>query len=115
MCAMKLMKLILPTAALLVFVGCDDARVTNLERRVNQLEENVRKIESEQSKKGDNESANREQLEACIKDANDAYDQGLILNGTKNPKGYLVPVPLMDQLAKQKSQRIEECKLLYSK
>jgi DNA-binding protein H-NS len=112
MCAMRL---ILTAAALLVFVGCNDTRVTILEQRLSQLEEKVRKVESEQSNKRESESANREQLETCVQNATAAYNEDLIRNGTKNSKGYSVPIPLMNQIENQKREKIDECKLLYSK
>jgi outer membrane murein-binding lipoprotein Lpp len=114
------MKLILQTTIVLslmvLSVGCRDARLQTLEQRVNRLEESVRQLESERNKIADDDSARRAKLEACVSDANAAFDRDLASNGTKARNGgYNVSVPILAEMQRQKQGKIEECRLLYSK
>ena len=122
------------TAALVIIAGsttgCQDSRVTNLERRLTGLEQQVtgleqrlirleqstQKLESELKKSADEESNRSAKLPGCLSDANAAYEENVMKNGTKDRNGtYYVPPQLLDELRRQKQAKIEECKLLYSK
>jgi outer membrane murein-binding lipoprotein Lpp len=107
-------------AVAISLTGCQDQRVTDLEKRVSGLEQSVRQLESDSQVRatkaaGDDEDR-REKLRACVADANAAFEQSVRSNGTKLGNGsYDVGVPLLEQMQKQKQSKIEECRLLYSK
>ncbi len=99
-----------------MIAGCQDTRVPALEERVKQLEERTRQLEAERTKSADNDAARRGKLESCVADANADFQRNLESNGTKAGHGsYNVPVPLLEQMQRQKQAKIEECRLLYSK
>src|SRR6266576_535109 len=96
--------------------GCEDKRVTNLEQRVKQLEDRTRQLGAERTKSTNDDDVRRLKLENCVADANADFQRNLENNGTKARNGsYNVPVPLLEQMQRQKQSKIEECKILYSK
>lgn len=96
--------------------GCQDARISNLEQRVSQLERTTRELEAERNKAAEGETARRAKLENCVADANGDFEKYLVANGAKQKNGsYNVPVPVLAELQRVKQGKIEECKLLYSK
>jgi hypothetical protein len=103
-------------ATALSFAGCQDTRVTNLEKRVDQLEQTTHRLEADRSKAVDDNSARRAKLESCVMEANASFDRDKVNNGTKRRNGtYNVSVPVLEQMQRQKQSKIEECRLLYSK
>lgn len=102
--------------AALSLVGCRDARITNLEKRVDHLEQSIRQLKAEQRKATDEDLARRSKLEICVADSDAQYDEMARRNGTKRRDGsWTIPVPVLEQMQRQKQAKIEECKLLYSK
>jgi hypothetical protein len=100
----------------LIAAGCEDKRVTNLEQRVKQLEERTRQLEAERAKTTNDDDVRRLKLENCVADANADFQKNLENNGTRARNGsYNVPVPLLEQMQRQKQSKIEECRILYSK
>ena len=96
--------------------GCDDKRETNLELRVKQLEERTRQLEAERTKSLEDEAARREKLEGCLLEADTEFDVYKTHNGKKQADGsYNIPVPVLEQMQRQRESKIERCKLLYSK
>lgn len=107
---------LIPAAILFLSAGCQDSRVTNLEQRVNQLENKIRQQETDHAKNADEEAARKLKLEACVFRANAEFEASLDSNGTKARNGsYNVPVPVAAEMQRQKQGKIEECRLLYSK
>ncbi len=105
-------------AFLLLFplTGCQDTRVTNLEKRVDHLEQTLHQLEADKTKAADDDSTRRAKLESCVADANATFRTDLVSNGTKQRNGsYNVPVPVMEQMQRKKQGKMEECRLLYSK
>ena len=101
---------------LFLFGGCQDNRVTNLEKRVERLEKTTQQLEAERTKAPDDDSARRAKLEGCVADANSAFQTDMVSNGTKQRNGsYNVSVPVLEQMERRKQGKIEECRLLYSK
>lgn len=111
--------------AVLAFIvaGCEDKRVSALEQRIKQLEDRVQQLqqlevelEKEQVKKADQDSLRRSKLESCAADVNSEFENSLKRNGTQTGKGsYDVPVPVLEQMQRQKQSKIDECRLLYAK
>lgn len=100
----------------LSLTGCQDTRVTNLEKRVGNLEQTLHQLEADKTKAADDDSARRAKLESCVADANAAFQTDMIINGTKQRNGsYNVSVPVLEQMERRKQGKIEECRLLYSK
>lgn len=96
--------------------GCQDNRVTGLEKRVDRLEQTIHQLEAERTKAADDDSARRAKLESCVADANSVFQTDMVRNGEKQRNGsYNVSVPVMEQMERIKQGKIEECKLLYSK
>ncbi len=96
--------------------GCRDNRVSNLEKRVEHLEQTIHQLEADRTKAADDDSARRAKLESCVADANSAFQTDMVSNGTKQRNGsYNVSVPVLEQMERRKQGRIEECRLLYSK
>jgi hypothetical protein len=96
--------------------GCQDSRFPALEQRVKDLEEHTRQLEAQRTKASEADAAQRAKLESCVADANDDFQKNLEHNGTKAGRGsYNVPVPLLEQMQRQKQAKIEECRLLYAK
>jgi hypothetical protein len=105
-------------AFLLLFAlaGCQDNRVTTLEKRVDHLEQTVRELQADRTKASDDDSARRAKLERCVADADAAFQTDMVSNGTKQRNGsYNVPVPILEQMERKKQGRVEECRLLYAK
>jgi len=105
-------------ACLLLFplAGCQDTRVNNLEKRIDQLEQTIRQLQADRTKAADDDSARRAKLESCVADADADFQKFLVSNGIKQRNGsYNVAVPVLEQMQRQKQGKIEECKLLYSK
>jgi outer membrane murein-binding lipoprotein Lpp len=101
---------------LCVVAGCQDSRVPALEQRVKQLEERIHQLEAERTKASEDEAARRAKLESCVADANAEFDASTSRYGTKLKNGnYDVPVPMVEQMQRQRQARIEQCRLLYSK
>ena len=97
----------------LLFSGCQDPRVTNLEQRVNQLESKTRELESERIKSvvEDEDASTRSKLEACVEAATTDFKRGLANNATK---GNSVPKPSLAEMQRQKQIKIEDCRVMYS-
>ena len=103
-------------SAALSLAGCQDTRVTNLEKRVDHLEQTLHQLEAEKTKAADDDSARRAKLESCVADANAAFHTDMVGNGTKQRNGsYNVSVPVLEQMQRQRQGKIEECRLLHSK
>jgi hypothetical protein len=83
---------------------------------VKQLEERTRQLEAERTKNANDDDVRRLKLENCVSEANADFQKNLENNGKKARNGsYNVPVPLLEQMQRQKQSKIEECRLLYSK
>jgi hypothetical protein len=96
--------------------GCQDARVDPLEKRVTHLEQSVEKLEAERNKRDKDDEDRRTKLENCVAQANSEFQQNLVSNGTHSRKGgYNVPVPVLNEMQKQKQSKMDECRLLYAK
>jgi len=96
--------------------GCQDARVTFLEKRVDQLEQSIHQLQADHSKTADDDSARRTKLESCVAEADADFQKYLVNNGTKQRNGsYNVPVSVLEQMQRAKQNKIDECRLLYSK
>jgi outer membrane murein-binding lipoprotein Lpp len=96
--------------------GCQDSRVPALEQRVKQLEGQIKELEAERTKASEDDAARRAKLESCVADANAEFQRYLESNDTKHRgNSYNVPVPVLEQIQRQKQAKIEECRLLYSK
>ncbi len=96
--------------------GCEDKRETNLEQRVKQLEERTRQLEAERTKSSEDDAARRVKLEGCLLEADTEFDMYKTHNGRKQADGsYNVPVPVLEQMQRQRESKIERCKLLYAK
>ncbi len=107
---------VIAVAAALSLTGCQDTRVTNLEKRVDHLEQSIHQLESERNKTADDDAARRAKLESCVAEANAAFERNMVSNGTKQRNGsYNVPVPVLSEMQRVKQGKIEECRLLYSK
>jgi hypothetical protein len=103
-------------ATVLSFTGCQETRVTNLEKRVDHLEQTVHQLKADRTKAADDDSERRAKLESCVAEANAAFERNMVSNGTKQRNGsYNVPVPVLSEMQRVKQGRIEECRLLYSK
>jgi hypothetical protein len=57
--------------------------VTNLEKRVDQLEQTTHRLEADRSKAVDDNSARRAKLESSVMEANASFDRDKVNNGTK--------------------------------
>ena len=102
--------------AIVSLSGCRDDRVTPLEKRVEKLEQAVQKFEAQQNKSADEDAARRAKLETCVAEANAEFQSSANRNGTRQANGtYNIPVPLLEQMQRQRQAKIEECRLLYSK
>jgi|SRR2546427_12926463 len=96
--------------------GCQDTRLSNLEKRVDHLEQAVHQLEAARTKAADDDSARRAKLESCVAEANAAFERNMVSNGTKQRNGsYTVLVPVLNEMQRVKQGKIEECRLLYSK
>jgi len=103
-------------SAALSLAGCQDTRVTNLEKRVDHLEQTLHQLEADKTKVADDDSTRRAKLESCVADANATFQTDLVSNGTKQRNGsYNVSVPVLEQMQRKKQSKIEECRLLSSK
>ncbi|SRR5713226_4268373 len=92
------------------------ARKEPLISDVKQLEERTRQLEAERTKNANDYDIRRLKLEKCVSEANADFQKNLENNGKKARNGsYNVPVPLLEQMQRQKQSKIEECRLLYSK
>jgi hypothetical protein len=110
------MKRWVPCLLLLPLTGCQDSRVTNLEKRVDHLEQTFHQLEADRTKASDDDSARRAKLGRCVADADAAFQTDMVSNGAKQRNGsYNVPVPILEQMERKKQGRVEECRLLYSK
>ncbi|SRR6266849_6573522 len=110
------MKLCGALVLLLSLTGCRDTRVTNLEKRVDHLEQTIHQLEADRTKAADDDSARRAKLESCVAEANATFQKSMVSNGTKQRDGsYNVPVPVVSEMQRVKQGKIEECRLLYSK
>jgi hypothetical protein len=111
---MKPMILLLIAALVVSLTGCQDNRVPTLEKRIADLESKVNTLEEKQQAQADADSTNEARFKQCVYSPDDEFDNGLKLNGTKNSNGsYAVPTSSLQQLQRQKQNRLEECKLLY--
>ena len=111
---MKLL-IVLPVSVLvLILAGCQDDRVPALEKRTVDLESKVKTLEEKQQAKVDVGSTNEARFKQCVYSADNEFDNGLRLNGTKNKNGsYALATASLEQLQRQKQNKLEECKLLY--
>ena len=98
----------------LLFSGCQDSRVTNLEQRVNQLESKTRELESERIKSvvEDEDASTRSKLEACVETATTDFNRSLANNATKGRNS--VPKSSLAEMQRQKQIKIEDCRVMYS-
>jgi hypothetical protein len=113
---MKPAAAILVVIAILAMSGCQGDRTSAIEQRVNRLEQRLNTLESERKVKLGEDADKRVGLEKCLADANSAYDQNIALNGTKTARGgYNLPVAVASELLRQKQDKLEECKVLYSR
>ena len=86
----------------------------SLEKRVSDLETKIKTIEDTQKEKAQEDATKEARFKQCVYSADDDYDAGLRLNGTKNKNGsYAVPTASLAELQRQKQNKLEECKLLY--
>ena len=104
----------------LVWSGCaSQERVGNLEKRLAELEEKQRAFEATQRAKASDDEDRQRKLEACINiDADLEYWNYIKLNGKPipgKPDTYTAATYQWDQAAKQKKEKVEECKVLYGK
>ena len=107
---------VLVVAFVCMCAGCQDSRVPALEQRIKQLEDRTRQLEADRTKASDDDAARRAKLESCVADANNQFQADIANNGTKAAHGsYNVPVPVIEQMQRQKQSKIEECRLLYAK
>jgi NADP-dependent 3-hydroxy acid dehydrogenase YdfG len=105
-----------PFLLLIPLAGCQDNRVTTLEKRVDRLEQTVHQLEADKTKTVDDDVARRAKLESCVADANAAFQTDMVSNGTRQRNGsYNVSVPVLEQMERRKQTKVEECRLLYSK
>lgn len=86
-----------------------------LQKRVTDLEEHMKKLETEKKAAAQEDADRRQRLENCVTaDANETYWNYIRLNGKIKSEGtYLAPQYVWDQARRQKLDKIEECKLLY--
>ena len=102
------------SALVFVLIGCQDNRVPTLDKRIADLESKVKTLEEKQQAKADADSTNESRFKQCVYSADDEFDNGLRLNGTKNANGsYALATTSLQQLQRQKQNKLEECKLLY--
>lgn len=98
----------------LALCACKDDRVPSLEKRVADLESKMKTLEEKQQARADADSTNEARFKQCVYSADDEFDHALRLNGTKNSNGsYTVPTSSVQELQRQKQNKLEECKLLY--
>lgn len=108
-------KLILLTAVLMIFAGSSTSCAT--QDRVDALAKRVAALEEKQKAK-ETEAADRQtKLENCVNtEADRAYWNYVKLNGTPltgKPGTYRASQYVLADAAKQKRDKLEECKLLY--
>jgi len=86
-----------------------------LQKRVTDLEGQVKKLEAEKKASAEVDADRRQRLENCITtDANETYWAFVRLNGKmKNEGTYSASQYVWDQARQRKVDKIEECKLLY--
>lgn len=102
--------------SLIPLIGCNDHRVSDLDQRVKTLEKSVQEMQTSQKQGAEEGSKRQTQLQVCIFEANSKFQQSLEGNGRKRRDGsYDVPIPVMAEMERQKSDKIEECKVLYGK
>jgi hypothetical protein len=96
--------------------GCQNSRVTNLEQRLNQLENKTRELESERTKSADEDAGIRAKLEACVEGRKHRLPTQLGEHGTNNGMvRTMFPEPTLAEMQRQKQVEIETRRLLYSK
>ncbi len=104
------------TTALEQRVAGLEQRITGLDRHIAALEQNSEKLEAELKRIAAEEPSRRGLLQGCLSGADAAYERAVMDNGRKERDGtYSLPGPLLDQLRKQKEEKIEKCNQLYSK
>jgi hypothetical protein len=92
--------------AFLTLTGCLDDRVLALEKYAAELEIRVKLLEEAQKAKADAASAKDDRFEQCVQKADDQFDSGLRMNGTKNKDGsYAVPTSTLQQIQRQKESK----------
>jgi hypothetical protein len=85
-------------------------------RKVQKLEERVAKIEEQKAQKASDDAQREERLKHCVQvEADQVYWDFIKLNGTKTAKGYSFSSQVQDQALSMKHDKIDECKLLYSR
>ncbi len=125
---LEIMAAVLAVAGLTT--GCGGGRTDALEQRVTQLEQRmtgmaqqITDLEKSNSKLASQlktivaeESTRRGQLQSCLSDADVEYDNAVIDKGKKERDGtYSVPAAILDELRRQKQEKIDQCKQLYAK
>ena len=63
---------------LVLLAGCQDSRVTKLEKRIDHLEQTVHQLEVERNKAADAISARLPKAKKCTAEANAALDKGCL-------------------------------------
>jgi hypothetical protein len=102
---------------ILFFSGCQDSRVTNLEQRLNQLENKTRELESERTKSAveDDDARIRANLEACVETVTTDFKRSLANNTAKRRNSpHSVPKPTLAEMQRQKQSKIDDCRLIYA-
>jgi hypothetical protein len=86
-----------------------------LQKRVADLEGQVKKLEAEKKESAQMDADRRQRLENCITtEANESYWAFVRLNGKMKSEGtYSASQYVWDQARQRKKDKIEECKLLY--
>jgi hypothetical protein len=87
----------------------------SLQKKVTELDQRVKKLETEKQAAVQEDASRRLQFQTCVTvDADEAYWSYVRINGTKKDADtYFAPQYVWDQARRQKLDKIEECKLLY--
>jgi len=94
--------------------ACNDNHVAADEKRIADLEAKVKSLEQAQQAKASADAESAARFKQCASDADDAFTNAIHLNGTRNRDGsYAVPTSSLEQMQRQKRDRLEECRLLY--